>query len=457
MALDMDIYELLVIGDSDLLIHQAQGEWATKNKKILSYVNLAQVLCKKFQKIEFRHTPRAQNEFANALATIASMIQHPESSHIDPLRISLKEENAHCCHVEAEPAGKPWYSDIKIYLEKWQYPEGFTSGQKKTIRRMANGLFLNKVVLYKRTPDLGLLRCVDASEATKLLEVHAGTCGPHMNGFVLAKKILRARYYWMTMENDCCKYLQRIFTFHECVFPLNCLFPSFNQSYKKEQFLPNIQAIIRSYPNLLGLITKMVAERPRTNRKRLIKQHLVQGKEFAVQLQTLLQQPLAHHKPVLAQDLILKILTSFTEALSELNFAGCKGVLQIPKADSDFRKKDKQVVKDRRGCNRRRRNASDSFTRESTTTVDGHGWRKYGQKDILNSKYPRCYYRCSHKYDKECRATKQVQRIKEDPIIYRTTYFDRHVCKFSLKEPLHQMEKTQNYIVIYLLHWMGRI
>ncbi|XP_060170765.1 uncharacterized protein LOC132601713 [Lycium barbarum] len=112
MALDMDIDELLVIGDSDLLIHQVQGKWDTKNEKILTYVNLAQRLCKKFRKIEFRHTPRAQNEFANTLATITSMIQHPESSHIDPLKISLKEEHAHYFHVEAEPDGKPWYNDI---------------------------------------------------------------------------------------------------------------------------------------------------------------------------------------------------------------------------------------------------------------------------------------------------------------------------------------------------------
>ena len=27
MAIDMNVYELLVIGDSDLLIHQVQGEW----------------------------------------------------------------------------------------------------------------------------------------------------------------------------------------------------------------------------------------------------------------------------------------------------------------------------------------------------------------------------------------------------------------------------------------------
>lgn len=58
---------------------------------------------------------------------------------------------------------------------------------------MANNFFLNGEVLYKRTPDLGLLRCVDVVEATKLLdEVHVGVYGTHMNGFTLAKKILRA-------------------------------------------------------------------------------------------------------------------------------------------------------------------------------------------------------------------------------------------------------------------------
>ncbi|XP_015162002.1 protein NYNRIN-like [Solanum tuberosum] len=75
---------------------------------------------------------------------------------------------------------------------------------------MANNFFLNGEVLYKRTPDLGLLRCVDAVEAAKLLEeVHAGVCGTHMNGFTLAKKILRAGYFWMTMENDCGRLVQK--------------------------------------------------------------------------------------------------------------------------------------------------------------------------------------------------------------------------------------------------------
>ncbi|XP_055814481.1 uncharacterized protein LOC129884162 [Solanum dulcamara] len=79
---------------------------------------------------------------------------------------------------------------------------------------MDNNFFPSGETLYRRTPDMGLLRCVDAIEATKLLEqIHAGVCGTHMNGLTLAKKILRAGYFWMTMEHDCCKYVQK---FHQC-------------------------------------------------------------------------------------------------------------------------------------------------------------------------------------------------------------------------------------------------
>ncbi|XP_060196240.1 uncharacterized protein LOC132625635 [Lycium barbarum] len=170
MALDMNIHKLMVIGNLDLLIHQVQGEWATKNAQILPYVKLAQRLCKKCKKIDFKHTSRAQNELADALATIASMIQHLNISHIDPLEISLREENAYYLHMVEEPDGLPRYIDIKIYLENGEYLENTMSNQKKSIRRMANGFFLNKEILHKRMPNIGLLRCVDAAEATKLLE-----------------------------------------------------------------------------------------------------------------------------------------------------------------------------------------------------------------------------------------------------------------------------------------------
>ncbi|XP_070013653.1 uncharacterized protein LOC142176093 [Nicotiana tabacum] len=196
MAVDMNIQELLVIGDSDLLIHQVQGEWNTKNTKILPYVHCVKELCKKFIKVDFKHIPRVQNKFADALATLSSMIQHPNKNYIDPIKMNVQDQPAYCFHVDEEPDGEPWYYDINRYLKTRDYPEGATSTQKRTLRRLANHFFLNGEILYRRTPDLGLLRCVGAREATKLIEeIHAGTCGPHMNGFTLAKKILRAGYF----------------------------------------------------------------------------------------------------------------------------------------------------------------------------------------------------------------------------------------------------------------------
>ena len=63
--------------------------------------------------------------------------------------------------------------------------------QQKLIRPMAFNFFLSGEILYRRTPDLGLLKCVDAAKVAKLIEqIHAGVCGTHMNGLTLARKIL---------------------------------------------------------------------------------------------------------------------------------------------------------------------------------------------------------------------------------------------------------------------------
>ncbi|XP_070039390.1 uncharacterized protein [Nicotiana tomentosiformis] len=171
-------------------------------------------LCQKFTKIEFKHVPKIHNEFADALATLSSMIQHPDKNYIDPIEVEIGDQHAYCFHINEEPDGKPWYHDIKKFLATREYPKNATNGQKRTLKRLQNHFFLNGEVLYMRTPDLGLLRCVDAIEATKLLEeIHAGTCKPHMNGFTLAKKILRAGYFWMTMESDSIRYVQK---YHRC-------------------------------------------------------------------------------------------------------------------------------------------------------------------------------------------------------------------------------------------------
>ncbi|XP_070018083.1 uncharacterized protein [Nicotiana sylvestris] len=118
----MNIQKLLVIGDSDLLVHQVLGEWDTKNTKILPYLYYVQELMKRFTKIEFKHVPRIQDEFKDALATLSSMIQHPDTNFIDPILVGIHNKFVYCAHDEEETDGNPWFHDIKEYLAKGEYP-----------------------------------------------------------------------------------------------------------------------------------------------------------------------------------------------------------------------------------------------------------------------------------------------------------------------------------------------
>ncbi|CAI9754922.1 unnamed protein product [Fraxinus pennsylvanica] len=55
---------------------------------------------------------------------------------------------------------------------------------------------------------------------------------------------------------------------------------------------------------------------------------------------------------------------------------------------------------------------------------DSWSWRKYGQKPIKGSPYPRGYYRCSS--SKGCPARKQVERSHLDPTMLLITYYCDH-------------------------------
>ncbi|XP_070046583.1 uncharacterized protein [Nicotiana tomentosiformis] len=154
LAVDINIQELLIIGDSDLLVHQVQGEWATKNTKILPYLYHVQEMMRRFTKIEFRHVPRIQNEFTDALANLSSMIHHPDKNFIDPILVRIHNQPAYCAQVEEEADGNPWFHDIKEYLAKGEYPEHANHTQKRTLQRLSNHFFQNGGIMYRRTPDL---------------------------------------------------------------------------------------------------------------------------------------------------------------------------------------------------------------------------------------------------------------------------------------------------------------
>ncbi|RVW32710.1 Transposon Ty3-I Gag-Pol polyprotein [Vitis vinifera] len=187
-ALELGIRQMEVFGDSNLL------------------------LVGRFDDLRYTHLPRAQNQFADALATLASMIDIPVDATVRPLLIESRSAPAYCCLIDdAEPDdGLPWYHDIYHFLRLGVYPEAATAKDKRALRQLATRFVICGETLYRRSPDGMLLLCLDRTSADRVMrEVHAGVCGPHMGGHMLARKIMRTGYFWLTMETDCCQFVQR--------------------------------------------------------------------------------------------------------------------------------------------------------------------------------------------------------------------------------------------------------
>ncbi|KAL5223136.1 hypothetical protein ABZP36_027849 [Zizania latifolia] len=80
------------------------------------------------------------------------------------------------------------------------------------------------------------------------------------------------------------------------------------------------------------------------------------------------------------------------------------------------------------------RGKEDNVPRKKTLTTspfqDGYKWKKYGQKKINNTNFPRGYYRCSHHRDRNCPAQKQVQQHNDDvPPLFAVVYTHEHTCE----------------------------
>uniref|UniRef100_A0A2N9GBV3 Uncharacterized protein n=1 Tax=Fagus sylvatica TaxID=28930 RepID=A0A2N9GBV3_FAGSY len=197
-ALEFGAYELEVFGDSLLIVSQTNGEWQARDPKLIPYQRYISRLVPKFKYVTFTYTPRAHNHFADALATLASLIKLVEGDDVRPLRIETRDIPAYCVasfKTESIHHGQPKMR--RSTSEEWPFQ-----------------FFLSGEILYKRTHDATLLRCVDAEEANRLIqEMHAGLMGAHANGPFLARKIMRAGYYWLTMERDCIRHVQ---TCHKC-------------------------------------------------------------------------------------------------------------------------------------------------------------------------------------------------------------------------------------------------
>ncbi|RVW49197.1 Transposon Ty3-I Gag-Pol polyprotein [Vitis vinifera] len=214
-ALELGIRQMEVFGDSNLVLRQIQGEWKTRDTKLRPYHTYLELLVGRFDDLRYTHQPRAQNQFADALATLASMIDIPANSTVHPLLIESRYALTYCCLIEDTEIddGLPWYHDIYHFLRLGVYPEAATTKDRRALRQLASRFVICGETLYRRSADGMLLLCLDRASTDRVMrEVHAGVYGPHMGGHMLARKIMRTGYFWLTMEMDCCQFVQRLWS-----------------------------------------------------------------------------------------------------------------------------------------------------------------------------------------------------------------------------------------------------
>ena len=98
-ALDLGVRQLEIHGDSNLVIQQTRGIWRTQDEKLKPYHAYLDLLVARYDELRYIHMPRAKNQFADALTTLASIIEIPVGVTMRPLLIETRFAPAYCCLI----------------------------------------------------------------------------------------------------------------------------------------------------------------------------------------------------------------------------------------------------------------------------------------------------------------------------------------------------------------------
>ncbi|OVA13588.1 DNA-binding WRKY [Macleaya cordata] len=119
------------------------------------------------------------------------------------------------------------------------------------------------------------------------------------------------------------------------------------------------------------------------------------------------------------------ISSSSTEATNDEQQT--KAILEQDQEDQEKTKKQLKPNNNNKQNKNQKRQRQPRFAFMTKSEVDhledGYRWRKYGQKAVKNSPFPRSYYRCT---SATCGVKKRVERSCDDPTIVVTTYEGQH-------------------------------
>ena len=138
------------------------------------------------------------------------MIDIPTDAIVLPLLIESRSIPVYYCLIDKAKLddGFPWYHDIYQFLIFDTYPEVTTTKDKRALRQLTTQFVISRKTLYKRSANGMLLLCLDCTSTDRVMrKAHVGVCGPHMERHMLARKIMRSCYFWLTMDTNYCQFV----------------------------------------------------------------------------------------------------------------------------------------------------------------------------------------------------------------------------------------------------------
>uniref|UniRef100_A0A2N9HA60 RNA-directed DNA polymerase n=1 Tax=Fagus sylvatica TaxID=28930 RepID=A0A2N9HA60_FAGSY len=202
IAKELGANRLKIRSDSQLIVGQVNGEYEAREDRMTKYLKLVREAIKWFDGVKLVQIPREQNTEADALAKLAS------SDETTDQYIEIQHSPSHL-EEELSPinVSNSWMTPIINYLEDETLPTDPVEARKLKVR--CTRFALIQGILYKRSFSLPYLRCLDKAEADYVMrEVHEGICGNHSGARSLVHKLVRAGYYWPTMQKDAVSYVR---------------------------------------------------------------------------------------------------------------------------------------------------------------------------------------------------------------------------------------------------------
>ena len=136
----------------------------------MPYRQCLQKWASKSNKIQYQYVPRIQNQIADALATMESMMDGPKEDEARLIVLEQKEEPAYYMTIveDEEKSGEgEWYSDILQYLKDGTYPPSADKNDQLTIQRLSTNYIICGERLFRRSYDGIHLLCVTTRKHSK--------------------------------------------------------------------------------------------------------------------------------------------------------------------------------------------------------------------------------------------------------------------------------------------------